>query len=239
MVYNIQQYGQNPNHQRPNYQQQPNQYRQPQYGSPRPMGPPIGQMFHQSPLAKIGLVIIILAIVGLIISFAVPWGFYDSDAYEEKFFGHDFKNSDDDELFNEDTSPYHHGIPGMADLGLIFLLIIGILAMILGFVSFSYRRGGKWFSFMGLVVALVALFPSLLVMIAGLRCVGFNIFSALNEADPMVIFPAGYILLIFGVIFFILVLKLIKDEIASLGIKTGPSFVNNPQMYFFKEEDKK
>lgn len=238
MVYNTQQYGQNPNYQQPNYPQQPNQYN-PQYGSPRPMGPPMGQIFHRSPLAKIGLVITILAIVGLIISFAVPWGFYDSDLYEEKFFGHDFKNSDDDKLFDDDSNPYHHGIPGMADLGLIFLLILGIVAMILGFISVSYQKVGKWFSFMGLIVALIAIIPSLLVMIAGLRCIGCNIVSTMNEVETMVVFPAGYILLIFGVIFFILVLKMIKDEIAALGIKTGPSFVNNPQMYFFNGGNKK
>jgi hypothetical protein len=238
MVYNTQQYGQNPNYQQPNYPQQPNQYN-PQYGSPRPMGPPIGQLFSQSTLAKIGLVITILAIVGLIISFAAPWGYTDDKSFKDDYFGHDFENSDDQKMFgSEDYGGYFYGTPGMADIGLVFLMILGIISIIWGVIGASMQAKYAWFSLVGLIIAAMAVIPSLWVMIAGMRSVGFNIYNALNETKDSYLFPAGYIMLIFGLIFFVLVLKMLKDQNLSLGF-SGGSGSGFPQMYFFKGGDKK
>ncbi len=238
MVYNTQRYGQNPNYQQPNYPQQPNQYN-PQYGSPQPMGPPIGQLLQQSLLAKLGLVITILAIVGLILSFVVPWGYTDAKYVKDDYFGHDFENSDDQKLFGStDYGSYYYGIPGMADLGLVFLMILGIISIIWGIMGGSMQNRYSWFSLVGLIIVALAFIPSLWVLISGIRCVGININYALNEANDSYLFPAGYIMLIFGLIFFVLVLKMLKDQNLSLGFSGGRNS-GFSQMYFFKGGDKK
>ena len=108
--------------------------RTPQYGV-RPEynytpGPPAGVLFHKSKLAKIGLILIILTIIGLILSYAVPW-FYTNTGSESIMFGHDFKDEDGN-LFGYSgySDMYSHyfgyilGAPSMADVGFIFLLIL-------------------------------------------------------------------------------------------------------------------
>ncbi len=236
---NMENFGQNPqqqqNYQQPNYGQPPQQQG---YYAP-PQGPSVGALFHQSPLAKLGLVITILAIIGLILSYAVPWVYIDADGLDDKFFGHDFENSDDLELLNNDVAPYYHGTPGMADLGFIFLMILGIVAIIWGLIGANYQNRYSWFSLVGLILAATAILPSIMILIAGVRFIGVHITSALNESsfmgmgDNFVAYPAGYVILIFGFIMFLLVLKMLKGQNMSL----SAGMPN--KMYFFKGGENK
>lgn len=243
MEYNTQQYGQNPNYQQPNYPQQPNQYRQPQYGSPRPMGPPIGQIITQSSLAKLGLVLIILAVIGLIISFAVPWAMIDwkdcSLDDDEKSFGHDFENSEGNHFASlpiagidsvgtggntDDMEDYLEGIPGLVDIGFVFFIILGIVSIILGvIIAYQKNRYQNFLTLTKLIIGVTSLFPAIWITTSGFKLVGININTALNSEalkdvlaeDLSIWFPAGYIVLIFGLIFLILTLILIKTALSN------------------------
>jgi len=218
-------------------QQYQQQYQQPQnYGQPpqqqgyyAPQGPSIGQMLSKSPLAKAGLIIMILAIIGLIISFAVPWGYVDEDGLDEKTFGHDLENKDDIFLFGGESKDFDYmaDAPGSADLGLIFLLIIGIMVIILGIMEGMYKQYSTWLNFSIFILGVIALLPCLMILTTGFKFVGYNISYALNESETTYWFPAAYILLIFGILFFLIILfKFIK----------GQSAKNIAQNYFFTKE---
>lgn len=232
---NMENFGQNPQQQQ-NYQQPT--YNQPQqqgYYNP-PQGPSAGQTISKNPLSKLGLAIVIIAVIGLILSYTVPWGYLDYENSnlddDEKWFGHNLENKDEDFLFGGDPDDFKYmsGAPGLSSIGLIFILVMGIVAVILGYLKGTYKnRYSTWFSFSGLIIGAISLIPSLWILTSSMKFVGYNITYVLNESETTYIFPAAYIMLIFGLILFILVLKIIKNE--STGITSG--------MYFFKQGVKK
>lgn len=188
-------------------------------------GPPIGVLFHKSKIAKIGLVFIILAIIGLVISFTVPW--YVQLGSNSQTLNHDFEDENGN-LFGYssyetyyDSFNYITGSPSMADGGFIFFFILGIILMIVGMLKVRYEKMNSWFSLSAGILGLIAFFPSLYVIIASTRLIGFNIISLLPKTsssgyifssnDYISLFPVAYILFIFGLVMLILSFKIIKS----------------------------
>lgn len=214
-------YGQNAPYQQAGYpQQSQNQY------SPTHQGPGMGSYFSDK-TAKLGLIILILSIIGLIISFVAPWVFVDSEGLDDKLFGHNFENSDDVKLFDDDVNPYWHGTPSMADLGFIFLLILGVIIMIIGMISSTPQYQNPAFSLIGGILAAIAIIPCIMLLIVGMRFIGAHIINALNESDVTYAYPAPYIIFIFGLILFILIFKTVKSQISiNKGFTQNPNFYN-------------
>lgn len=218
---NYDNYGQNAQSQQAGYQQ-PQQ--QGQY-SPVSHGPSMGSYFSNK-MAKLGLIILILSIIGLILSFVAPWVFVDSEGLDDKLFGHDFENSDDVKLFDDDINPYWHGTPSMADLGFIFLLILGVIIMIIGMISSNPQYKTPAFSLISGILAAIAIIPCIMLLVVGMRFIGAHIINALNETDVTYAYPAPYIIFIFGLIFFILIFRTVKNQIS-----INKSFTQNPNIY--------
>ncbi len=178
--------------------------------------PAMGQLLGQSPLAKIGIMLVIAAIIGLILSYTVPWVYTDSENYESDFFGHNLKNSDDEAFIRANIDDYDNA-PGLADGGFIFLLIIGIILIILGMTQVSYGQPSIWFSIIGVLLGGIAIIPSLWVAIAGLRFLGLNVIHLITEdSSGVLLFPAAYILLIIGLIFIRKSFGIIRRETAAV-----------------------
>lgn len=183
---------------------------------------PAGVLFHRSPLAKIGLAIIALAICGLIVSNFVPW-VYTQSGSDSMVLGHDFRDEDGNIMgsssgygYFNDAYSYILGSPSMADGGFVFLIILGIAAMFLGMVRVSLNYKNTLFSFFAFIIGALAIIPSLWIIISGVRFIGFNVLSIFNTQGMFFgaegVFPAAYIMLIFGIIFMILAFKIIKRE---------------------------
>jgi hypothetical protein len=146
-------------------------------------------------------------------------------------FGHNLENSDDIFLFMGDPDDYGYmaDAPGFADLGLVILMIIGIMAIILGIMAGMYTQYSNWFNFSNYVLGVFALLPCLMILTTSFKFIGYNINYALNESESTVMFPAAYILFIFGILFFIMIVfKFLKSQ----------SHVSTPQMYYFNKEAK-
>lgn len=233
--------------------QQGQQYNPSNYRRPRNGGPGAGDGFRRSPLAKIGLVFVILAVIGLIISYTVPWAMVDwkdcSLKDDQKSFGHDFKNEDKNHFVelpiiygaaggpSDESKDYFEGIPSMADYGFIFLLILGIVAIVLGVILGNRERYRKPLSISQMVIGATALIPVLWVLTSGIKLFGQNINIALNNEitkelgikDLSIWFPAGYIVAIFGIIFLILTWIIIKNSLSEKNVTEN----NFPGVYFF------
>ncbi|MCK4364431.1 MAG: hypothetical protein KAW45_00085 [Thermoplasmatales archaeon] len=224
--------GQNMPNQPPGYVQQGDQH---SYYH----GPSIGSLLVKSRLSKIGLVLIILSVIGLIISYAVPWGYVDADGIDERMFGHDLENKDGQDLASilgsgssssfEDTTydDYIEGTPVLADIGFLLLLVFGIVILILGLMESNQNIMKSLLSFIGFIIGVIALIPSLWTLIAGIRFIGYNIYIALNGdiySDKFIVFPAAYIILTFGFLCFIAVILLIKgkNKLLNMGIFQNP-----------------
>ena len=193
--------------------------------------PPAGVLFHRSPLAKIGLAMVILAIIGLIISFFVPW-VYVSWGSNSITLDHNLKDKDG-KLFGTEFG-YHYEdavsaleyilcAPSMADSGFVFLIILGVIAMVLGMIRVSYNRLHHLFSISAVVIGAIGIIPSLWILISGARFIGFNVYSIFKLStisnlpgfyypNALEVYPAAYILFIFGIIFMVISSKIIKKE---------------------------
>jgi hypothetical protein len=204
---------------------QPNYESRQQYTYPQ--GPSASVLFHKSKLAKIGLILIILSIIGLIISFTVPWLYFQSDS-SDLVLNHDFKDEDGNFFgYSDYGDMYTHYLsyitdaPTMADTSFIFLLILGIIAMIVGMLKVRFEKIKSLFSLSSVIIGAIALFPSLLVTIAGFRLLGFNVvallpgtqslFSMFGGTAGFTYYPAGYIIIIFGIIMLIFSFMIIRS----------------------------
>ncbi len=206
----------------------------------------LNKLFKENLLAKIGLIITIFAIVGLIISFTVPWVYFDFKNSglddEEKLFGHDLENENDNhvaEIFTvgglfgfegyrydvTDYTDYLDGTPLMADFGLILLFLVGVSFIFL--TMFEENKKGfilKLINFFKYSIALGAIIPALMVFLTGVRFIGLNINTAENAEvlessmlkDFTLFFPAAYIMLFLGIIFFFLIFLVIKPDLKSI-----------------------
>ncbi len=213
---NYDNYGQNAPYQQADYQQPPTQG---QYTTSR-QGPGMGSYFSNK-MAKIGLILMILGIIGIILSFTIPWVYV-----EDESFGHNFKNDDDTQIFDDDVQPYWYGTPGMADLGFIFILILGIIIMIIGIINCNPQYQNPAFSLMGGILAAIGIIPCIMILIVGMRFIGRHIYYLLNDVESTATFPAPYIIFIFGLILLILIFKTVKSQIS---INKG--FTQNPNVY--------
>jgi ABC-type multidrug transport system fused ATPase/permease subunit len=204
------------------------------------------KLFKNKLLAQIGLIIIIFSIIGLIVSYTVPWAYFDYKNSnlddDEKFFGHNLENEDDVHLAEiysagglfgfesyrysvKDYTNYLDGTPFMADFGLILLCLVGVLFIVL--TMFEDGKKGfilKLINFFKYSIALGAIFPALMVFLSGIRFVGLNINSVENAEvlesymlkDLTLVFPAAYIMLFFGVVFLVLLFLVIKPDVKSV-----------------------
>ena len=207
---------------------QPTQPQQQQYNY-QTQGPNLGSVT-SNPMGKMGLILIILSIIGLIISFAAPWGFVDADGLDENMFGHNLENEDEISLcallvgVSGETAVNKYcdhvtGTPGMADMGFVFLLIIGAIMIFFGMMK-SNPMMQRWSSITMIGLGLIALIPSLWVLLAGIRFICYHIFMLMSGnrfEDIGVFFPAAYIIFILGLIIFVMVFRMMKSNIISKG----------------------
>ncbi len=205
----------------------------------------LSKIFNKSALGKIGFLLIILAIIGLIISYTVPWAYVDYENspsdLDEKFFGHDLENSDDVHLaflgsFDlsfiflgvgsygfDDYTDFIDGTPAMADIGLFFILILGVVIVVFETSIQNNKKNSKKIIFSRRMFGYAGLFSSFLIFLAGVRFIGLNIgillkSEVLEESflkGLFAVFPAAYILLIFGIIFFILSIRILSGKKSS------------------------
>lgn len=185
-----------------------------------------------NPMGKLGLILIILAVIGLIISFAVPWGYVEADGLDEKSFGHNLENEDEASLCYilvglssedavDDYGDHLTGTPGMADMGFIFIIIIGAIMIVFGMMKNSPSIQ-KWANPIQSTIGIIALIPSVWILLAGMRFIGYHVFFAMNgkmyeDMIDSIVFPAAYIILIFGLIIFLMIFKMVKGNTSFKG----------------------
>jgi uncharacterized membrane protein len=238
-------------------------------------GPSVGESIGSSPMAKMGVIILFLCILGLILVVVVPWAIaereiggdyeytyvcqdcgysdedyffrcprcdsYDIDSEEEYIegdiasfsFNYDLELVDGDEdewggdQFTEDEAAedYLKGTIGQAFVGIILSLIIAIILIILGIKASSSRGQTASFHGFGAVMAAILIIPSLMIILSGINFLGYDIqemhqesnFEELGiEVSSSYIYPAAYLILLFGFIILIIALVLTRKEIRKI-----------------------
>jgi MFS family permease len=230
------------------------QYQQPyQYPPPR-TGPPIGAIIGQSPIAKLGLVVMIIAILGLILAVAVPWiteeretGGGDKETFS---FNYDLDlvgGDEDDWPYGDQYTPldeqedYIKGSIGLAFIGLILTMVLAIILIVLVIMAHSSNYPKGIFHGLGAIIGAFMLFSGVMVIISGMNFLGFDITELHDnintedlggEVTSSTIFPAAYIMLILGLIILILSFIIIRGELGSISVSQPSQQPVHPQTQY-------
>lgn len=175
---------------------------QPPPTPPKPIQKP--GLLNQRPV-KIGLIMIILAVVGLIVSYVAPWLYNISNTTTS--IGHEISVG----------GFFDYGNLLMADVGLIFLLILGVILMILGVTRAKRITPNPMLSIAAIIIGAIAIIPGLWVTIIGMRYISGYISMFHTGNYTLTLYPAAYVMLIFGILFLIFATKIIKRESLALG----------------------
>ena len=199
--------------------------------------PPIVKGF----CARFGFILLIFAIIGIIIFYAVPWftvsqelSDYDNGGDQEYIgnYGQDFEwMFGDDELEDQmdEYLDYGYGYNsqdllgdtiGLAIIGLIFILIISIIALIIGWLPNFHDRWPKVSKAIDATFGVITILPTMLILFCGMRFLGLNLEYAHSvsasehlgyDVSGWVAYPAAYILLILGIIILVFSISIIRQ----------------------------
>ncbi|UCE36649.1 MAG: hypothetical protein JSW00_14195 [Thermoplasmata archaeon] len=248
-------------------------YRPPQIPQAQ-YGPPIGEIIGKSTVAKMGIALLIIGIIGLILAVGVPWiiaerevGDYYEEIYECQECGYsedsyfyrcpecesydvdwdevyvegetasfsfnydlDLVDGDEDDwgldkFTTGEMEDYFEDTIGQAFIGLILTIVIAIILIIVGIMAFSGRHQTVIFQGLTVIVAAILLIPAVLMIVSGINLVGFNILEGHynenqektgDEVTSSTIYPAGYLVLIFGLIILIFAFTIMIKELHNI-----------------------
>ncbi|MCK5561173.1 MAG: hypothetical protein KAJ51_11285 [Thermoplasmata archaeon] len=179
---------------------------------------------NRKPLLFMGVLFLILAVVGLIVSFATPWIEYEREGDSETYYYGDFgENFEED--WGSDRDEYYHGTVNMVLIGYLLIIILsiffiydGITGRLTGFISIRiFKRAPEAeprysMSLFTIFIVLLLIIPMFLVMIGGARFIGYtsNLQASsdsikgtnVEDFDFAIGTTAGYFTLILGLILF-------------------------------------
>lgn len=228
--------------QQPGAQPQSQAYQQPYQQPPGPQpggppgayGPPIGVLLGRSQLAKMGIVLMILAIIGLVLAAVVPWISVEmeiNDDNESFSFNNDLELvSGDEDLWwdgdeytsSNDMEDYLKGSIGLAFGGLFLTLLLAIGLIIIGVMAASGKPSSGLLRVSGVIVAALLIIPGAMMIVSGMNFLGFNISQMHSDAVTEELggevtrseaYPAAYLILIFGFIIFLITFIITKQEL--------------------------
>jgi hypothetical protein len=173
-------------------------------------------------LFRVGLVFLILACLGLILTFSTPWFENEVEGDSESYYYADF-GEDFEEEAGSRFDEYFHWSANVTIIGYIFIIILSGLCIFEvkkgKFSQFIFTRFLKNYtengqtnitSFFIIVIVILMIIPVFLVIAGGVRFIGVtnmlqmerDSVKVLNEEIPSETFgsTAGYITLIFGLI---------------------------------------
>jgi hypothetical protein len=215
-------------------------------------------------MAKMGIVLMIFAIIGLVIAAVVPWIIVEKEVegyvcqecgyFDEEYFWQcpdcfswdvEFESTGEKESFSfngdlelvdgdedtwggdefttfDDMEDYFKGSVGLAFWGFLLVIIIAIVLIIIGVMAAAGRPSAGLLRGLGVIVAALLIIPGAMIMVSGMNFLGFNITEMHangvtedlgGDVTSSTLYPAAYIILIFGVIIFLIAFIITKKEL--------------------------
>jgi hypothetical protein len=211
---------------------------------PAQVGPPVGPRIEKSPHIKTGTILVIICIIGIILSLAIPWitvqredydGNVDSFSFnydlelvvgDEDKWGYGFQPSDE-YTSSDELEDYLKGTIGQSFLGLILAIVIAIGFIMLGIKSSAVRFPGKVSHGIGAFIGAILLIPGMMIIVTGINFLGLEIIelhSQIIEEErgsditSETFYPAAYLMLIFGFIILIIAFIIIRNELRYMSL---------------------
>ena len=189
---------------------------------------------HNRSFPKLGILLIIIAIIGLISIDNTPWAYigYEEDyGYVETPVYRNFKNADSEhqtilDLFG---SPYYIGVstddftyaPTSAYYGFISLIILGVILTIFGIWNKIRNFSLKTFTIFHFIFATATIIPSTFIVLSVIKFLGAHFLlyhntPLISNSNIILLFPAVYIVIVLGSIIIKLAFTVIRMDFNEL-----------------------
>jgi hypothetical protein len=165
-------------------QQLPPRYKHPSGATHGHREPPIRVAIGKSPIAKDGLILLMISILGLIIFTGVPWIVVEreiDDGVTGTFaFNYDLKLvwGDEEEWGSDEFSPFYDDIYkdsiGLAFIGLIFSVVLTISMLITGINSVSGGFKKEFIHGINAIIGVILLIPGTIITVSGMDFIGLK-----------------------------------------------------------------
>jgi len=183
---------------------------------------------------KVGILLIIFSIIGLVFISNVPWAcikYGKGTPQTESWIYQNYKgdNVESQEISNLFIAPYYIGltkndfsvIPKYATFAFISLIIIGILVSIFGVIDRYKNFSLEMFSNIHYIFSTVIIIPSLYLIMLVIKFLGshfliINNGALISESSITLLFPNAIIITIMGVILIRLAFTLMRMDFTGL-----------------------
>lgn len=212
--------------------------------------PPIKKPYEKF-FPKLGILLIIIAIIGLVFIYTVPWAYakYDTeDGTMETLFYKDFKEGDSEyqqivNLFKSPNSDYigvsiddFTDVPVSASYGFILLIILGIALTIFGILDKIYDFSIEIFTIIHFIFGIVTIILGMFIVLSVIKVLGshfllyYNIFLISNP-NIVLVFPSVFIVVILGFMIIKLAFTVMRIDFKELEKITETGVSEQPFSY--------
>lgn len=185
----------------------------------RPLDKKPGKEPYEKTFPKLGILLIVFAIIGLVCIYQITWAYIKYDAGEKPvealiykdFVGENIENQYILDLFQ---SPYYAGlsiddfttVPTLASYGFVSLIILGVLITLFGVLDRMRNFSAETIVVTHFMFAAVTIIPSLFISLSALKFLGGNFILFYNMSliptlnNVVLFFPAAFVIIVLGFI---------------------------------------
>ena len=212
--------------------------------------PPIKKSYEKF-FPKLGILLIIIAIIGLVLIFTVPWAYakYDTgDGTIETLFYKDFKDNDSEHqqivnLFKPPNSDYigvsiddFTDVPASASYGFILLIVLGVALTIFGILDKIYDFSMEIFIIIHFIFGIFAIIPGISIVLSVIKVLGSHFLLYYNmplisNPNIVLIFPGVFIVVILGFMIVKLAFTVMRMDLKELEKITETEISKRPFSY--------
>jgi len=176
---------------------------------------------YEKTFPKLGILLIILAVLGLLLISNVPWAYLKSavgDGHIETSIYRDFKDFDHEEIENQliidlFQQPHYIGLsiddfseaPATASSGFIALIILGIIITIFGILDKILKFSVRAFVIVHFIFGTVLIIPGTIIVLSSMKFLGSHFLlhynaQLISNPEVTLLFPAVFIVIALGFI---------------------------------------
>jgi len=212
--------------------------------------PPIKKS-HEKFFPKLGILLIIIAIIGLLFIFTVPWAYvkYDTgDGTIETLFYKDFKDGGSEyqqivDLFKSPNSSYigvsiddFTDVPVSASYGFILLIVLGVALTIFGILDKIYDFSIEMFTIIHFIFGMVTIVPGTFIVLSVIKVLGSHFLVYYNmplipNQNIVLVFPGVFIVIILGFMIIKLAFTVMRMDFKELEKTTETEISEQPFSY--------
>ena len=204
---------------------------------------------YEKTFPKLGVLLIIFAIIGLIFIYNVPWAYIKYDTGEEQVEASIYRNfegagSENQQILDLFRSPHYIGLsiddftdmPTSASYGFILLIVLGVILTLFGILDKIRNFSLETSIIIHFIFAIVTIVTGTFIVLSVIKILGSHFLLGYNMplipdlSNIILFFPAAFVVVVFGFIIVKLAFTIMRmdfnelQKIKEIGTTSEQSF---------------